>query len=288
MNITGTGIALVTPFNIDGAVDYNSLEKIVNHVIDGGVDYLVALGTTAESATLNFEEQQSVLNAVVKYSNNKVPVVIGIGGNNTSLIIEKLNSFSLDGVHAILSVSPYYNRPSQKGIYEHYKIIAESSPLPLILYNVPGRTASNIESSTTLKLAEEFDNIIGIKEASGNLEQCMEIIKNKPDNFSLTSGDDVLALPLTLLGGVGVISVIGQAYPLDFSNMIRNALNQDVLNATKKHYQLLEIIKGIFIDGNPSGIKYLLSELGLCNNQVRLPLVSVNNKTKSIIKQNML
>ena len=181
MNITGTGIALVTPFNIDGAVDYNSLEKIVNHVIDGGVDYLVALGTTAESATLNFEEQQSVLNAVVKYSNNKVPVVIGIGGNNTSLIIEKLNSFSLDGVHAILSVSPYYNRPSQKWIYEHYKIIAESSPLPLILYNVPGRTASNIESRTTLKLAEEFDNIIGIKEASGNLEQCMEIIKNKPE-----------------------------------------------------------------------------------------------------------
>lgn len=288
MNITGTGIALVTPFNIDGTVDYNSLEKIVNHVIDGGVDYLVALGTTAESATLNFEEQQSVLNAIVKYSNNKVPVVIGIGGNSTSLIIEKLNSFSLDGVHAILSVSPYYNRPSQKGIYEHYKIIAKSSPLPLILYNVPGRTASNIESSTTLKLAEDFDNIIGIKEASGNLEQCMEIIKNKPDNFSLTSGDDVLALPLTLLGGVGVISVIGQAYPLDFSNMIRNALKQDVLNATKKHYQLLEIIKGIFNDGNPSGIKYLLSELGLCNNQFRLPLVSVNNKTKSIIKQNML
>jgi len=288
MNITGTGIALVTPFNIDGTVDYNSLEKIVNHVIDGGVDYLVALGTTAESATLNFEEQQSVLNAIVKYSNNKVPVVIGVGGNNTSLIIEKLNSFSLDGVHAILSVSPYYNRPSQKGIYEHYKIIAKSSPLPLILYNVPGRTASNIESSTTLKLAEDFDNIIGIKEASGNLEQCMEIIKNKPDNFSLTSGDDVLALPLTLLGGVGVISVIGQAYPLDFSNMIRNALKQDVLNATKKHYQLLEIIKGIFNDGNPSGIKYLLSELGLCNNQFRLPLVSVNNKTKSIIKQNML
>lgn len=288
MNIKGTGLALVTPFNDDYSIDYKSLQKLINHVITGGVEYIVALGTTAESATLSFKEKKDVLKSIINYTDNQIPVVVGIGGNNTKDVIDKCNALDLAGVSGILSVSPYYNKPSQEGIYAHYSALAKKTPLPLILYNVPGRTASNIEVKTTLKIAKKFNVVLGIKEASGNLEQCMAIINNKPDRFQLTSGDDSLALPLTYMGGVGVISVLGQAYPKEFSNMIRMGLNLSLGEANNIHYSLLNLINSIFIDGNPSGIKYLLSVLGICKNNLRLPLVEVSELTKSVIKKNML
>lgn len=275
----GTGVAIVTPFNTDKSVDYNALEKLVEHLITNGVNYLVVQGTTGESVTLTPQEKKETLSFIVKVNNQRVPIVLGLGGNNTQAIIEAFSTTDFTGVDAILSVSPYYNKPTQEGIYQHYKALAEKSPLPIILYNVPGRTSSNIAASTTLRLANDFKNIIGIKEASGNLEQCMDIIQHKPADFLVTSGDDALTLPFIASGGDGVISVIGNAFPKGFSTMVNAALSGNMLQAQKLHYQHYEIIHYLFCEGNPAGIKATLKVLDITGDTVRLPLVNVSNAT---------
>ncbi len=281
----GTGVAIITPFNKDNSVDYRSLDKLVNHLIGGGVEYLVVLGTTGESVTLSKDEKKLIVAQVIKSTNKRVPLVLGLGGNNTQEIINSLKIKSdFKNIDAILSVSPYYNKPSQKGIYEHYKAIAKVSSLPIILYNVPGRTNSNITAETTLKLAKEFKNIIAIKEASGNLEQCMKIIKHKPADFLVISGDDMLTLPMVACGAAGVISVVANAFPKDFSEMTRQILAGKVKAAQKLHYKLTDIIEQLFADGNPGGIKAVLELLNICNATVRLPLVNVNSATQHALE----
>lgn len=284
----GTGVALITPFKKDFSVDTVALQNIVNHCIDGGLDYLVVLGTTAETATLSQEEQALVIKTVVETNNKRLPLVLGVGGNNTFQLCEKLKNDDLSDFDAILSVSPYYNKPTQEGIYQHYKAISEVSPLPIILYNVPGRTASNVLPSTVLRLANEFKNIIGIKEASGDLVQVMKIIKNKPKEFLVISGDDIITLPMVLSGGVGVISVIGQAFPASFSKMVELGLQHKVVEANKIHYDFVDIIEMIFEQGNPAGIKSVFKAMGICEDVVRLPLVPVNedlgNRIKTFVK----
>lgn len=284
----GTGVALITPFKKDFSVDTVALQNIVNHCIDGGLDYLVVLGTTAETATLSQEEQALVIKTVVETNNKRLPLVLGVGGNNTFQLCEKLKNDDLSDFDAILSVSPYYNKPTQEGIYQHYKAISEASPLPIILYNVPGRTASNVLPSTVLRLANEFKNIIGIKEASGDLVQVMKIIKNKPKEFLVISGDDIITLPMVLSGGVGVISVIGQAFPASFSKMVELGLQHKVVEANKIHYDFVDIIEMIFEQGNPAGIKSVFKAMGICEDVVRLPLVPVNedlgNRIKTFVK----
>jgi 4-hydroxy-tetrahydrodipicolinate synthase len=277
----GTGTAIVTPFTKDGKVDFKSLEKLINHIIKGGVEYVVVLGTTGESVTLSKEEKQAVVDHTVKTVNKRVPVVLGLGGNNTQEILTALKKENFKNIDALLSVSPYYNKPNQRGIYEHYKAIAEASPLPIILYNVPGRTASNITADTTLKLAGAFKNIIGIKEASGNLEQCMKIIKYKPKDFLVISGDDALTLPIIACGGDGVISVTANAFPKDFSEMTRQILAGNVKEAQRLHYKLTDIIEQLFADGNPAGIKAVLELMKICPAYMRLPLVNVNKETQT-------
>ncbi len=282
----GTGVAIVTPFNKDKTVDNKSLIKVVNHIITGGVEYIVVLGTTGESVTLTKEEKKSVISVVVNTVNKRVPVVLGLGGNNTQEIIESLNKLSeVNQVDAILSVSPYYNKPNQRGIYEHYKAIAKACPLPLILYNVPGRTSSNISAETTLKLANECKNIIGIKEASGNIEQAMKIIKYKPKDFLVISGDDSLTLPMIACGADGVISVVANAFPKDYSEMTRQILAGNVKKAQQLHYKLTDITEQLFADGNPAGIKAALDILGICKPVVRLPLVEVNSETRKKLEE---
>lgn len=281
----GTGVALVTPFNNDGSVDYDGLTNLVEHVIKGGLEFLVVLGTTGETATLSLEEQKSVLKHVKQVNDSRKPLVLGIGGNSTASIIEAYQDFNLDSVSAILTASPYYNKPTQEGIYQHYKAIAESTDMPILLYNVPGRTASNMSAKTTVRLANDFKNIVGIKEASGNMEQVMQIIKNKPTNFIVTSGDDVLALPLTLLGGVGVISVVANAFPAQFSEMIRAAKSGDLVLANKKHYQLLDFTDYIFAEGNPGGVKSALKHLNVCGDNLRLPLWKVSQELDAKLKK---
>ena len=282
----GTGVAIVTPFNKDKTVDNKSLIKVVNHIITGGVEYIVVLGTTGESVTLTKEEKKSVISVVVNTVNKRVPVVLGLGGNNTQEIIESLNKLSeVKQVDAILSVSPYYNKPNQRGIYEHYKAIAKACPLPLILYNVPGRTSSNISAETTLKLANECKNIIGIKEASGNIEQAMKIIKYKPKDFLVISGDDSLTLPMIACGADGVISVVANAFPKDYSEMTRQILAGNVKKAQQLHYKLTDITEQLFADGNPAGIKAALDILGICKPVVRLPLVEVNSETRKKLEE---
>ena len=275
----GTGVALVTPFHKDGSIDFKSLKKIVDRCIDHKADYLVVLGTTGESVTLNKDEKRAVVDYVTEVANSRVPIVLGLGGNNTSEIVSGFEHYDFDRIDAVLSVSPYYNKPSQRGIYLHYKTIASNSPVPVILYSVPGRTASAIEASTTLELAHEVKNIIGIKEASGNFERIMTILKNKPKDFLVISGDDVITLPILACGGDGVISVIANAYPKDFSEMVRQALEGNWEKARKLHYKLLEITQAIFVDGNPAGVKGLLSVMNLSGEHLRLPLVSVNKAT---------
>ncbi len=287
LNFTGTGVAIVTPFTTKGAVDFPALTKLVEHLIKGRVEYIVVMGTTGESATLSKEEKQQVMEHIVKVNKKRLPLVLGVGGNNTAEIIETLKKDDLSAFSAILSVSPYYNKPSQEGIYQHYKAIAKASPLPIILYNVPGRTASNIAWDTTIRLAEDFKNIIAIKEASGNLEQCMKIIKHRPDNFLIISGDDNLTLPIIASGGDGVISVVANAYPADFSDMVRHALVHDLKAAQKLHYKLLEITEQLFADGNPGGIKYVLSLKNITKTTVRLPLVEPNDTVKAKLKKLM-
>lgn len=285
LNFTGTGVAIVTPFTTKGAIDFPSLTKLVEHIIKGRVEYIVVLGTTGETATLSKEEKQQVIAHIVKTTKKRVPLVLGVGGNNTAELVEQLKKDDLSAFDAILSVSPYYNKPSQEGIYQHYKAIAKASPLPIILYNVPGRTASNITAETTLRLANEFKNIIAIKEASGNIEQCMKIIKYRPDNFLIISGDDNLTLPLIASGADGVISVVANAYPKDFSDMVRFALVHDLKNAQKLHYKLMEITEQLFADGNPGGVKVVLAQKKVTGSSVRLPLVEPNNTVKAKLKK---
>jgi 4-hydroxy-tetrahydrodipicolinate synthase len=279
---TGTGVALVTPFHKYGTVDFNSLRKIIQHTLEGKVDYLVVLGTTGETATMSKDERNAVCGFVIEEVDGKVPVVVGIGGNNTQDVIETINKFDFTGIDGILTVTPYYNKPQQKGLYYHYKSIANVSPLPLILYNVPGRTGANMTAETTLKLAHEFSNIVAVKEASGNLTQIMKIIKDRPDNFLVISGDDALTLPMIAAGADGVISVVANVYPFELSEMVRLALAGKYAEARKYHYKLFDFIGTLFEDGSPSGIKAALEIKGLSPNNLRLPLVKVN---KSVLMQ---
>jgi 4-hydroxy-tetrahydrodipicolinate synthase len=277
----GTGVALVTPFKSDSTVDVQALERIVSYVTEAGVEYLVVLGTTAETATLSKLEQSLVIQTVVAANAKKLPLVLGVGGNNTAEVVAALKTTDLSAFDAILSVSPYYNKPSQEGIYQHFKAIAEASPIPVIIYNVPGRTASNMIPATVLRLAKDFKNIIGIKEAAGDIVQAMQIIAHKPKDFLVISGDDMITLPMILAGGAGVISVIGEGFPKDFSDMVRLGLAKEVDAAYALHYKLAPAIDMIFEQGNPAGIKEVFKALKLSENTVRLPLVNVNEDLAS-------
>lgn len=282
-SLIGTGVALITPFKKDFSVDTEALKTIVNYQIDNGIDYLVVLGTTAESATLSADEKELVIKTIVEANNKRLPLVLGVGGNNTQKVVEELKNRDLSDFDAILSVSPYYNKPTQEGIYQHFKAVAESSPIPVILYNVPGRTASNMLPSTVLRLANDFKNIVGIKEAAGDIVQAMKLIQDKPKDFLVISGDDMITLPMVLAGGAGVISVIGEGFPKKFSDMVRLGLNKRVDEAYKLHYLLVDSIDLIFEQGNPAGIKEVFKSLGLAENTVRLPLVNVDeNLSKRI------
>ena len=278
---SGLGVALVTPFRPNGAIDYAGLEKLIEHQIAGGVDYVVSMGTTGESVTLTKAEKFELLAQTIGFVRNRVPVVLGVGGSNTAEVIEALNSFEMDGVDAILSVSPYYNKPTQEGIYQHYKAIAQIALRPIILYNVPGRTGSNMAAETTLRLAKDFKNIIAIKEASANLDQMGRILKHKPKDFMLISGDDALTLPILAMGGVGVISVVGNALPAEFRALVNAALKGDLETARKEHLRLIEVIDLLFAEGNPGGIKNVLKVLGICGDTMRLPLVNISEATAS-------
>lgn len=275
-SFVGTGVALVTPFKKDFSVDVEALRRIVNYVIDGGVEYLVVLGTTGEPATLTNDEKELVIKTIVEANNGRLPLVLGVGGNNTMQVVEELRTRDFSDFSAVLSVSPYYNKPTQEGIYQHFSAIAKASPLPIILYNVPGRTASNVLPSTVIRLANDFKNIIGIKEAAGDIVQAMKLIQLKPKNFLVISGDDMVTLPMVLAGGAGVISVIGEGFPKQFSEMVRLGLQRKVEEAYELHYQIADAIDMIFEQGNPAGIKEIHKTLGLSENTVRLPLVSVN------------
>lgn len=277
--LKGTGVALITPFQKNGSIDYPALEKLVNNVIKGGVDFLVALGTTAETPTLTTTEKQDVLSAVVKYCDGKVPVVCGIGGNNTDEVVLQLKTMNLQGVDGILSVAPYYNKPSQEGMYQHFKAVASATNKPIILYNVPGRTGSNLLPATALRLAADCKNIIGIKEASGNIVQNMELLQNKPDNFIVLSGDDNLVLAQMAIGMEGIISVAANCFTKDMTDVINLAIVGKFDKARKVHYKLLTGLDLLFADGNPPGVKYVLSKQGICSNTLRLPVVPVSDAT---------
>ena len=277
MTLIGTGVALVTPFETDGTVDFTGLRKLINHVINGGVDYLVLMGTTAESATLTKEEKEEVVDFIVEENNRRLPLVLGIGGNNTRAVVERIKSADLSNFEAILSVSPYYNKPTQEGIYQHFAAISKVCPVDIIIYNVPGRTSSNMSNETVIRLANDFDNIIGVKDATGDIFQGMRLIKDKPKDFLVISGDDALVVPLTLVGGSGVISVLGQGLPSQFSEMVRLAIDKKAEEASEMHYKLLDFVEYIFEEGNPSGIKSMLKTLDICGDTVRLPLVSASN-----------
>jgi 4-hydroxy-tetrahydrodipicolinate synthase len=282
----GTGVALVTPLNANGSVDFDGLKNLINYLVDGKVEYLVSLGTTGEASTLNKDEKKKIWEFTAEINNGRLPLVAGLGSNNTAELIEQIKDFESSGYDAILSASPYYNKPSQEGIYQHYKAVSEASPLPVLLYNVPGRTSSNVSAETTCRLAHDFKNIIGTKEASANFDQFNQIMRDKPEDFMLISGDDPAALPLIALGAVGVISVIGNALPKQFSEMIRLCLAGDFKAAAPLHLKLIEITRLIFEEGNPSGVKAALKHFGVCGNQVRLPLVSATNTlTEKIIKE---
>lgn len=267
------GVALITPFNEDGSVDYDSLIKLVEFQVQNGTDFLCVLGTTAETPTLTNEEKQKIKRLVIERVNGRIPILLGIGSNCTQTVVDTLKNDDFTGVDAVLVAVPYYNKPSQEGIYQHYKAIAEATQLPIVLYNVPGRTGVNMTAETTLRLARDFDNIVAIKEASGNITQMDDIIKNKPANFDVISGDDGITFPLITLGAVGVISVIGNAFPREFSRMTRLALAGDYNSALSIHHQFTELFKLLFVDGNPAGVKAMLSMMGMIKNRLRLPLV---------------
>jgi 4-hydroxy-tetrahydrodipicolinate synthase len=282
---TGMGVALITPFREDESVDYNSLGRLIDYQIKNGIDYLVVLGTTAETATLTEDEKKEVGSFVINRVKGRVPIVLGVGGNCTRAVVEELRTHDFKGVDAILSVTPYYNKPSQEGIYQHYSAIAKSTSLPVIMYNVPGRTGVNMTAETTLRLAREFPGIVAIKEASGNISQMDEIIKNKPNNFMVISGDDGMTFPLLTLGAVGVISVIGNAFPKEFSKMVRLALAGDFTNALEIHHNFTELFNLLFIDGNPAGVKCMLNAMGFIENKLRLPLVPTRITTYEKIRK---
>ncbi|MEC3966972.1 4-hydroxy-tetrahydrodipicolinate synthase [Flagellimonas halotolerans] len=285
--LIGIGVALVTPFREDLSVDVAALERIVEHNIQGGVDYLVVLGTTAESATLSQAEKQLVVDIVVRTNAGRLPLVLGVGGNNTMAVASELKTLDLSEVDAILSVSPYYNKPTQEGIYQHFKMIAEASPIPIVLYNVPSRTGSNMLPETTLRLAHDFSNIVGIKEACGNSVQIDKIIKNKPEGFLVISGDDATALPTVLAGGAGVISVLGQGLPTLFSDMIKLGLEGNAKEAYGIHHKLSALMSLIFEEGNPAGIKSIFENKGISRATVRLPLVEATPALKEKISASL-
>ena len=284
-SLIGTGVALVTPFKKDFSIDIEALKRIVNFSIDGGVDYLVLMGTTAENATLTEDEKKLVVQTIVQTNNGRLPLVMGMGSNNTSEIVEELKTTDLSDFIAILSISPYYNKPVQEGIYQHFKAVAEASPLPIILYNVPSRTGVNMMPSTVLRLANDFKNIVAVKEAAGDMIQALQLLKDKPKDFLVLSGDDMIALPMILAGGSGVISVIGQAFPKEFSEMIQLGLKRKVDEAFQLHYLLADSIDMIFEQGNPAGIKHVFQSLGIADNTVRLPLVPVDESLANRIDQ---
>lgn len=281
----GTGVAMVTPFLSDGQVDYPGLSSLINYLTEGGVEYLVSLGTTGESATLSKDEKKKVFAHTAEANNGRLPLAAGIAGNNTHEVVESIKHFDTSGYSAILSASPYYNKPTQEGIYQHYKAIAEASPLPVILYNVPSRTGSNIAAETTTRLAHDFKNIIGVKEASGNFDQLNQILRDKPENFLVISGDDPISLPMIALGAAGVISVVGNALPRQFSDMIRLCLDGNFKGAQKEHFDVIEFTRMMFTEGNPAGVKTALKYLGVCGDSVRLPLVQVSQKLAEKIIQ---
>ncbi|HEX8019539.1 4-hydroxy-tetrahydrodipicolinate synthase [Mucilaginibacter sp.] len=288
MNIFyGTGVAMVTPFHADGQIDYDGLRNLIEHLIDGGVEYLVSLGTTGESATLSEAERKQVWAFTAEVVNKRVGLVAGIGGNNTHEVVEQIKSFDIEGYDAILSASPHYNKPTQEGIYQHYRAIAQNTELPIILYNVPSRTGSTISAETTVRLAKEFKNIIGIKEASGNFDLFNQLMRDKPEDFLFISGDDPVTLPMMALGGVGAISVIGNALPRQLSDMVRLLLNGDYKAAHAAHFDLIEFTRLMFAEGSPAGVKTALKQLGICGDTVRLPLVQVSEKTAGAIVEEL-
>ncbi|MBB6269593.1 4-hydroxy-tetrahydrodipicolinate synthase [Pedobacter cryoconitis] len=280
----GTGVALVTPFNADGSVDFDGLKKLINYQIDGKVEYLISLGTTGETATLNKDEKKKIWAFTAEINNGRLPLIAGIGGNNTAEVVQEIKDFDGSlGYDAILSASPYYNKPTQEGIYQHYKAISEATDLAVLLYNVPGRTASNVSAETTCRLATDCKNIIGTKEASGNFDQFNQIMRDKPADFMLISGDDPVALPMIALGAVGVISVVGNAIPLSFSEMIRLCLKGDFKAAQAMHLKMVEFTRLVFEEGNPAGIKAALKYFNVCGDQVRLPLVPASGRLAQLI-----
>ena len=282
--LQGTGVAIITPFKATMEVDFDALGKLIDFIIEGGIEYIVTLGTTGETATLDTEEQFDIINFTLEKVHGRVPVVVGVGGNNTKEVMENLQSYPLEKAAAVLCASPYYNKPSQEGIFQHYKNLAAASPKPVILYNVPGRTGSNMTAETTLRLAKEVDNIAGIKEASGNMVQCMHILRDRPTDFLVVSGDDHLTLPLIACGMDGVISVAANCFPKDFSDMVRFSLQGDFASARPLHYQCLEGNDLLFAENNPAGVKAFLYELGLIENVLRLPLVPLSDAVHQKIK----
>jgi 4-hydroxy-tetrahydrodipicolinate synthase len=274
--IKGTGVAIVTPFKNDSSIDFAALGRVINHVISGGINYIVAIGTTGESVTLTPEEKQAVISYVVETVDNRVPIVYGIGGNNTHEVVNSIRHAEFEGVDGILSVAPYYNKPTQRGLFQHYKEISTCSELPVIIYNVPGRTGCNITAETCLELAHGFENIVAVKEASGDMIQIMKIIKGKPENFSVISGDDMLTIPIIAAGGSGVISVLANAFPSQCSELVSQSLKNNFKSAREIQFRFLELIELLFVEGNPAGVKDMLNIMNICLNFVRLPLVPVS------------
>jgi 4-hydroxy-tetrahydrodipicolinate synthase len=287
--LRGMGVAFITPFKEDESVDYEAIIRLVDYQLQNGTDFLVILATTAETATLSSEEKTKIQKLIIERVNGQIPIVLGVGGNNTRAVVETLKNDDFTGIDAILSVVPYYNKPSQEGLYQHFKAISNATNLPIILYNVPGRTGVNMTAETTLRLARDFKNIVAIKEASGNITQMDDIIKNKPENFNVLSGDDGITFPLITLGAVGVISVIGNAFPREFSRMTRLALAGDYANALSIHHKFTELFDLLFVDGNPAGVKSMLNAMGMIENKLRLPLVPTRittfEKIRSVLNE---
>ena len=281
----GTGVAIVTPFKSDSSIDFAALGRVIDHCIKGGVNYIVALGTTGESVTLSKDEKKAIISYVVEAIDCRIPLIVGIGGNNTQEVINSVRHSALTGVDGVLSVAPYYSKPTQRGIFQHFKSIANSSPLPIILYNVPGRTACNISADTCLELAHACDNIVATKEASGDITQIMKIIKGKPENFNVISGDDMMTLPVIAAGGIGVISVLGNAFPAQTSELVNHALKSNFKSAREMQFRMLELIELLFIEGNPAGVKAMLNIMNICSNNLRLPLVPVSRIVYSRIQK---
>lgn len=284
---SGMGVALVTPFKKNKEVDFEALQRIIDYQLLSGTDYIVALGTTAETPTLEEKEREEIVRRVVKQVDGKIPIIMGVGGNNTAKLVHTLNTFDFTGISAILSVTPYYNKPTQEGLFQHYRALSKASPLPIILYNVPGRTGVNLLAETTLRIARECENVIAIKEASGNMEQINRIIADKPEGFSVISGDDSMTLPIIKAGGIGVISVLGNAFPKQFVQVVHSALNGSMREAEKDAAVFSEMIRLLFVEGNPAGVKCMLHEMGFIENELRLPLVPVSDETAVCIRKEM-